>query len=226
MLLLLLAGAGAAGAQTTDTVRAEVPADSARPGDDPPARFTETGRAADATTMAPGDIVRVEIWQERDISGDFLVHPNGNAVLPLLGEQRMAGIPVGVLRDSLRVRYRRLLKNPSINITPLRRVQVLGEVMRPGVYVMDPTVSLSGLIAMASGANINGDVRKISIMRDGQVYRPRIGAGMTLMEADIRSGDQVVVGQKSWAVRNSVFLVGMIPGALLTVLTVLDRLKD
>jgi polysaccharide export outer membrane protein len=229
VLLLLLASAGGARAQggtPADSVRAGLPADSVRPGDDPPARFSDAARAADATTMSPGDIVRVEIWQERDVSGDFLVQADGSAVLPLLGEQRIAGIPVGVLRDSLRARYRKLLRNPSINITPLRRVQVLGEVMRPGVYVMDPTVSLSGLLAMASGANQNGDVRKISILRDGRVYRPRLGAGMTLLEADVRSGDQVVVGQKSWAVRNSVFLVGMIPGALLTLLTVLDRVRN
>lgn len=223
-LLLLLAAAGAAPAQTgtpADTSRAEMPADS---GGAPPARFA-MGSAADAALMSPGDLVRVEIWQERDLSGDFLVQPNGNVVFPLLGEQRVTGIPVGTLRDSLRVRYRRVLRNPSISITPLRRVQVLGEVVRPGVYIMDPTVSLSGLLAMASGPNPNGDVRKISILRDGAVFRPRMGAGMTLMEADVRSGDQVVVGQKSWTVRNSTFLISMIPVATATLFTILDRIR-
>lgn len=222
-LLLLLAAAGGVRAQTgtpADTSRAEMPADS---GGTPPARFTATGAAADAALMSPGDLVRVEIWQERDLSGDFLVQPNGNVVFPLLGEQRVTGIPVGMLRDSLRVRYRRVLRNPSISITPLRRVQVLGEVVRPGVYIMDPTVSLSGLLAMASGPNQNGDVRRISILRDGRVFRPRMGAGMTLMEADVRSGDQVVVGQKSWAVRNTTFLISMIPVATATLFTILDR---
>lgn len=224
-VLLILAAASAARAQTgtpADTARAEMPADS---GGIPPARFTATGAAADSALMSPGDLVRVEIWQERDVSGDFLVQPNGNVVFPLLGEQRVTGIPVGTLRDSLRVRYRRVLKNPSISITPLRRVQVLGEVVRPGVYIMDPTVSLSGLLAMAAGPNQNGDVRKISILRNGTVLRPRMGAGMTLMEADVRSGDQVVVGQKSWTVRNSTFLISMIPVATATLFTILDRIR-
>lgn len=179
------------------------------------------GQTSAELGVAPGDFIRVEIWQEKDLSGDFLVNPDGAAVLPLLGPQKVAGIPVVTLRDSLVQRYRRYLRNPSINVTPLRRVQVLGEVNRPGVYTMDPTVSLTGLLALASGPNSNGDPRKIRIVRDGQVYRARVGAGMTLVEADVRSGDQVVVGPKNWFVRNSTFVVSMalsVPATLIAVL--------
>lgn len=167
------------------------------------------GAAGAAAGMAPGDFVRVEIWQEKDLSGDFLVNPNGAVVLPLLGEQRVTGMEITVLRDSLTSRYRKYLKNPSINITPLRRVQVLGEVNRPGVYTMDPTVTLSGLLALASGPSPNGDPRKISIVRGGQVFRAQVGPRMTLIEADVRSGDQVIVGPKNWFVRNSTFVVSV-----------------
>ena len=176
--------------------------------------------------MAPGDFVRVEIWQEKDLSGDFLVNPNGAAVLPLLGEQRVTGMEIAVLRDSLTQRYRRYLKNPSINITPLRRVQVLGEVNRPGVYTMDPTVTLSGLLALASGPSPNGDPRKINIIRNGQAFRAGVGPRMTLVEADVRSGDQVVVGPKNWFVRNSTFVVSValsIPSLIAGILALANR---
>lgn len=175
--------------------------------------------------VAAGDFIRVEIWQEKDLSGDFLVNPDGSTVLPLLGPQRVVGMPVATLRDSLVQRYRRYLRNPSINVTPLRRVQVLGEVNRPGVYTMDPTVSLTGLLALAAGPNPNGDPRRIRIVRDGQVFRAGVGPGMTLLEADVRSGDQVVVGPKNWFVRNSTFVVSLALAIPSTVIGILQFLK-
>ena len=181
-------------------------------------------RTSSEIGVAPGDFIRVEIWQEKDLSGDFLVNPDSSAVFPLLGPQRVGGIPVVILRDSLVQRYRKYLRNPSINVTPLRRVQVLGEVNRPGVYTMDPTVSLTGLLALASGPNPNGDVRNIRIVRNGQVHRARVGPGMSLMEADVRSGDQVVVGPKNWFVRNSTFVVSLALSIPATIIAVIGAL--
>ena len=50
----------------------------------------------------------------------------------------------------------------------MRRVQVLGEVTKPGVYLADPTVSLAGLVALAGGATPGGDLHRIRVVRAGQ----------------------------------------------------------
>lgn len=201
---------------------------SAQAGDTlPPAGPVPAGSAAaDAVKLAPGDVVKVEIWREKELSGEFMVEPSGTVVFPMLGPQPVAGIPLGEVRRRLLEGYRVRLRTTSISITPLRRVEVLGEVNKPGVYLVDPTVSLSGTVATAEGATRDGSLRRIQIVRDGQVYRAQVGPGTSLAAADVRSGDQIVVGQKSWVSRNSTFLVSMVlavPTTLLTLVTLLDR---
>jgi protein involved in polysaccharide export with SLBB domain len=168
------------------------------------------GAAAQEATLRPGDAIRVEIWREGDLSGDFAVAADGTVTLPLLGRQRLVDIPLTQLRDTLTAQYRVHLRNPSINVTPIRRVTVLGEVDKPGLYGADPTIALAGLVALAGGATPNGSLNHIRIVRDGQVLRERVGVSETLAEADVRSGDQVIVDQKSWFARNSTFVVSTI----------------
>jgi polysaccharide export outer membrane protein len=136
---------------------------------------TRLGTAAEKVTLQPGDLVRAQIWREGDLSGDFLVDQNGIVTLPLFGEQRVTGIPIGELRTVLLQQYRVELRNPSINITPLRRVNELGEVTNPGLYPVDPTVSLVEVVAQAGGATELGDIRRIRIVRGEKVIREGSG---------------------------------------------------
>jgi protein involved in polysaccharide export with SLBB domain len=166
--------------------------------------------ASAVTTLRPGDLLRVSIWREQDLSGEFLVNERGVVTLPMLGDQSVTGIAVDQLRDALIAAYREQLRNPSITITPLRRVNVLGEVGKPGLYPVDPTISLAGAIAMAGGATPTGDLNRIRIIRDGQVLHERVAAAESLTAADVRSGDQIVVDRRGWFDRNSTFLVSAI----------------
>ncbi|HEX6037528.1 polysaccharide biosynthesis/export family protein [Longimicrobium sp.] len=176
------------------------------------ALFAPVARAAAQTggTLRPGDAIRVEIWREQDLSGDYTISVDGTVTLPLLGRQRLVDIPIEMLRDTLTAQYRVHLRNPSINVTPIRRVTVLGEVQKPGLYGADPTLALAGLVAMAGGTTPNGSLNRIRIVREGQVLRQRVGAGETLSSADVRSGDQIIVDEKSWFARNSTFVVSTI----------------
>lgn len=160
-------------------------------------------------TLLPGDAVMVTIWREEDLSGEFPVNQNGSVVLPLLGEKQVTGIPIERLRQMLIEEYRVQLRNPSIEITPLRRINILGEVDEPGLYAVDPTISLAGAIALAGGTTSAGDLNRIRILRGGQVLRERVAAATPLTSADIRSGDQIFVEQRSWLSRNTNFLISI-----------------
>jgi len=158
-------------------------------------------------TLGPGDVIRVSVYHEPELNGEFPVDDRGIAVLPLIGPRHVAGVPLDELRDSLTADYRETLRNPSITIIPLRRVNVLGEVTRPGMYPLDPTVSLAGAIALAGGATPTGDLRKIRIVRGNQVLREGVGAGETLTSAGVRSNDQIYVERRGWFDRNSTFVI-------------------
>jgi protein involved in polysaccharide export with SLBB domain len=172
-------------------------------------------------TLMSGDLLRIDIWREPDLGGEFLVDPDGMVTLPLLGQREVTDVPIAVLRDSLVAQYRVHLRNPSISITPLRRVYVLGEVNRPGLLSLDPTVSLAGVIALAGGANANGDLRRITVIRSGETVRENVTATRMLAQLDVRSGDQILVGRRSWFDRNSTFLVSAVLSVTSIVITLL-----
>jgi protein involved in polysaccharide export with SLBB domain len=176
------------------------------------AQESPTGDPAAIATVSlrPGDVLRIEIWREPDLTGEYLVDEVGEVTLPLLGTRRVTGQSVRDLRDTLIEEYRVHLRNPSISIIPLRRINVLGEVARPGLYSVDPTVSLAGAVALAGGATQNGDLNRVRIIRGGETIRERVGAGETLSTLDVQSGDQVIVDRRSWFERNSTFVVSML----------------
>jgi polysaccharide export outer membrane protein len=155
----------------------------------------------------PGDVIQVEIWREEDLSGEFLVDEDGTVTLPLLGRRKVTGVPLDETREALLEAYREELRNPSIVLTPLRRVYVLGEVNQPGLRLVDPTMSLAGAVALAGGANQTGDLRRIRVIRDGSVIHENVPADRGLALVDIRSGDEIFVGRRGWFDRNSTFVV-------------------
>jgi polysaccharide biosynthesis/export protein VpsN len=163
--------------------------------------------SAETFTLQAGDVLRVEIWREDDLSGDFPVDEMGIVTLPLLGDKDVNGVPLRDLRDQLVSEYRIQLRNPSISITPLRRVHVLGNVNQPGMYMIDPTVSLAGAVALAGGASAQGDLRRLRIARGGEIIRDGVPAEATLAQIDVQSGDQLFVERRGWFERNQNFLI-------------------
>lgn len=169
-----------------------------------------------AAVLQPGDLIVLEVWREKELSDSLMVAPSGTAVFPLLGERQVAGRPFDEVRDQLLSEYARELRNPSITVTPLRRVYVLGEVNEAGLYSLDLSVSLAGAVAMAGGASEQGDLRRIRVVRDGEVVLRGVRAETSISTIGVRSGDQVFVGRRSWFDRNSTFIVS----ALITVTSI------
>lgn len=161
-------------------------------------------------SLLPGDVVRVRIWREEDLSGEFQVDENGFVVLPLLGRRQVMGISPAVLREQLTDQYAEYLVNPSVNVTLLRRITVLGEVRVPGLYPVDATVSVAALIALAQGLSPDGDADDIRLVREGRVIRSNLRGTAVIGEEGIRSGDQIIVGKRSWISRNIASLVGIV----------------
>lgn len=177
-------------------------------------------RSPEPVTLEVGDVVEVRIWREEDLSGRFRVDENGVVTLPLLGERRVTGIPIDRLREDLTRAYRTELRNPAIEVTPLRQVLVLGAVNQPGPYEVMPITSVLGVIAAAGGATSAGDLNRIQIARDGVILADRVAPGATLVALNLRSGDQIIVANKNWFLRNQSFVVSVllaIPSVIYTI---------
>ena len=161
--------------------------------------------------LMPGDILRVAVWRELDISGDFQVDQDGTLVLPLLGKLLVTDRAWNIVKDDLMQDYLRDLRNPSIELTPFRNVYVLGEVNLPGRYNVHPTDdNLAGAVSLASGVTSDGDVTNMRIVRDGVIILDGIAGEQRLSELGIRSGDQLFIGRRGWLDRNSTFIASAV----------------
>src|SRR5688572_25073889 len=137
--------------------------------------------------VRPGDVIRVWIWREKDYSGEFPVEARGVVVLPLLGEISVPGKTAEALADTLRKAYRKYLNNPSIQVTVLRRIAVQGEVVKPGLYPADATITVGELIALAGGVTPGGNPKKIRLVREGRVIVSGLGPGTVLQQSPVQS---------------------------------------
>ncbi|HEY0809222.1 MAG TPA: polysaccharide biosynthesis/export family protein [Longimicrobiales bacterium] len=154
-------------------------------------------------SLQVGDVLKLRIWREPDLSGEFMVPAGGVIVFPKIGPRKVTGQPTAELRDALIAEYQKYLRNPSIEITFLRRVNVLGAVRQPGVYSLDPTMTIAMAVAMAGGLTPDGNPDRVELQRDGQRLEARISQRTTIAELPIQSGDQLYVRERSWASRNS-----------------------
>lgn len=160
--------------------------------------------------LYPGDVVRLVVWREEDLTGEFPVNEDGVVVLPMVGPYDVTGMTVDSLHAELLKDFRVSLRNPSISIQVLRRVKVLGAVTNPGLYQVDRTMTIGDALALAGGADRFGKRDRIELIRDGSKLTDALNEGTPLEDLPIRSGDSIFVPEKSWLSQNFPAVVGVI----------------
>ncbi|MGH9884281.1 MAG: polysaccharide biosynthesis/export family protein [bacterium] len=176
-----------------------------------------------AFSLEPGDVLQVEVWREKDLSCKCVIDEVGRLTLPMLGVLKVTAVAWPDLRDSLLSLYQRQLRNPSVTLTPLRRVWVLGEVNKPGPQLADPTLSLAGVIALAGGATTNGDLHRVRVVRDGKAIIESASVESLLLQPAIRSNDQIFVDRRPWIERNGAFVASAMIGVASVLVALIRR---
>jgi protein involved in polysaccharide export with SLBB domain len=202
------------------TATAPPPSQTGRPATD--ASIARSDAAANAI-LYPGDLVRLKIWREPDLSGDFSVDEHGLAVFPKIGQVHVTDITTDSLRRMLVGTYSQYLRDPSIEVTMLRRVTVLGSVKNPGLYPVDPTMTISDVLALAGGADPNGNQDKLELIRGGKRQPMRFTERTPVSETAIRSGDELYLPERSWIARNGYIVGAMIGAAVIVTTTVITH---
>jgi protein involved in polysaccharide export with SLBB domain len=162
--------------------------------------------------LSSGDAVQLASWREADLSGTYSVDERGIVVLPIVGPQTVAGIPPAQLKTNLREAYDRHLRNSDLQIMILRRVRVLGAVRNPGLYHIDPTMTIGDAVALAGGATTEGVMKKVQILRDGETAMRDLDSA-SLIGEQLHSGDQIFVPERPWVVRYGSSLASALIGA-------------
>lgn len=149
--------------------------------------------------VRPGDILRVTVWGQEAYSGEYQIDERGILEYPVVGELDTRDLTVAQLRDRIRHGLETIFNSPFVTVRPQFRMAVLGRVERPGLYVVDPTVSVLDVVAMAGGAAPGGNLNGVKLLRDGSEVRLALEGGIkghTLQEIGVHSGDQIIVPRR------------------------------
>jgi len=108
-----------------------------------------------AYTLGPGDQVRIIVFGEDNLTGEFRVNDSGNIALPLVGSVHAAGLASSGLEAAVGAALRRdnLVRHPSVAVEVIayRPIYVLGEVNKPGQYAYQPGMTVVTAVAVAGG---------------------------------------------------------------------------
>jgi protein involved in polysaccharide export with SLBB domain len=171
----------------------------------------------------PGDKVSVKIYRESELSGDFVVPEDGIVVFPKIGAVAVNHMSTDSLHSLLITQYSKSLRDPAIEVTVLRRVNVIGAVRSPGFYYADPTVTVKGALALAGGVTPEGNRNKLELQRAGQRTTVSLSSTGTIADSPIQSGDQVIAPEKSWLSRNTALVVSGVTGLALVAVTIIRK---
>src|SRR5215207_4093782 len=158
--------------------------------------------SADQVTLAPGDSVRVVVWRKPEMSGDFIIAPDGTISHPLYRAVRVGGVPFSTAEVNVRNFLGRFEQDPQFVMEPLVRVAVLGEVGKPQVFAVRPETSVAEAVAQAGGPREDGNRDRVRVLRKDPSGRQReFYVSLLTPEGSsgsfrVHSGDQIVIDKR------------------------------
>lgn len=164
----------------------------------------------EATTIGVGDVFELQIVGEDKLPRLFTVASNGTADLPYIKRVHVAGLKPEELADIVRRKLieGEILTNPDVSVSVReynsKRIEVLGEVQKPGSLPLQPGMTLLRAISLAGGFNSIADKEKVTIRRK---VNDRIKSATVSVEAimdnkmgdvPLQAGDSINVAQRIW----------------------------
>lgn len=170
-----------------------------------------TGLCAAAQTKAQpdyplgaGDALRIQVFQNPDLTIETRVSENGSVTYPLIGAVELGGLSIAAAEKKIATALEKggFIKQPQVTIllTQIRgnQVAVLGQVNRPGRFPLETAnTRLTDMLANAGGATANGDdVAIVTGVRNGKVFRKLIDIPSLFLN-DATADDIVLQGGDS-----------------------------
>lgn len=125
-------------------------------GDPPPSNYPTQQFEVDATTLGPGDLFEVRVFNEAEMSTDYRVSSAGTIKFPHIGRIEVSGKSPEQLEEEIQ---RRLadgyLRNPQVSILVKeinsRKVSVFGQVRKPGALAFRDGMTIVEAVSQAGG---------------------------------------------------------------------------
>ena len=119
--------------------------------------------------IGPGDTLAVNVWKEPEISRTLPVRPDGNISLPLAGDLVANGRTPVELQNDIRKQLLTYFSDPEVTVVvqeaKSHKFNIVGEIEKPGSYVMSNPMTVLDAIAVAGGLRDFAKATKIYVLR-------------------------------------------------------------
>jgi polysaccharide biosynthesis/export protein len=169
-----------------------------------PTEAQEKGAGADYRLHA-GDSITVSVWKELDLQRRIMIRPDGRFSFPLAGEVQAAGRTPDEVRQEIESQLKKLIPEAVVTVIVEdfagNRVYVIGQVTKPGMFVMNPSLTVLQALSLAGGSTPFAKLDGISIIRGSGAsqktlpfrYSQVVEGKQLQQNITLESGDVVVV---------------------------------
>ena len=152
-----------------------------------------------------GDSITVSVWKELELQRKVIIRPDGRFSFPLAGEVQAAGRSADEVRVDIENQLKKYIPEPAVAVmvedVSGNRVYVIGQVTKPGMYVMNPQLTVIQALSLAGGGTPFAKLDNISVIRGtgtAQKVMPfrydQVVEGKSLQQnVTLQSGDVVLV---------------------------------
>ena len=149
--------------------------------------------------LAPGDNIRILVYQNPDLTLETRITENGTITYPMIGAVRIGGMTASAAEQAIAKALAAgdFVHDPQVNVVVLQmrgnQVSVLGQVNKPGRVALETVnMRVSEVLAIAGGIASGGaDSAVIAGVRNGKPFRREVEVASVFLDG--RSDDDVVV---------------------------------
>jgi len=156
--------------------------------------------------LSVGDVLKIFILKNPDLSGSATISSDGKISYPLIGEVMAAGLTVSQFQQALKEKFSAYIRYPEVTVTieasAGKKIVVVGEVDYPGVYSYEGEISIIEAIALAGDVTRDAKRESIIVVSDNFTDTPtsrRVNLFKALREGSsatnllLQAGDVVYV---------------------------------
>lgn len=127
------------------------------------------GPAGPQYQIGPEDVLHVSVWENKELTLDAIVRPDGKISLPLVKDIQAEGLTADELSDAIHLKLQDYIKDPQVTVIVTQvnapKIYVLGSVTRPGPYLLRSDMSILQALSLAGGFTQFASPRSIKLVR-------------------------------------------------------------
>ncbi len=168
---------------------------------------------AQEAVVRPGDAVRITVWRNPELSGEFQISEDGSIQHPLFQSVRVDGATRAELTQRLAEVLSRYEASPQFVAVPLLKVAVGGEVRQPNLYRLPMETTLAEAVSIAGGITERGKVESVRLIRRSEQRTVNM-LDPSEAAVTVQSGDQIIVARRRDILREYVGPVASVLAAI------------